>query len=105
MPVWGWARGAGLAQARALAPHNNATSLQVTAAVLAGVVWAIRHPQQGIVEPDELPHDEILDIARPYLGQVWGEWTDWTPLQGRNRLFPEPLDLDDPWQFVNVRVA
>ena len=28
-----------------VAPHNNATSLQVTAAVLAGVIWAIENPR------------------------------------------------------------
>ena len=32
-------------EARRVAPHNNATSLQVTAAVLGGVIWAIEHPR------------------------------------------------------------
>src|SRR6201993_5151666 len=41
-----------IAEARRVAPHNNATSLQVTAAVLAGMVWAIEHPREGIVEPE-----------------------------------------------------
>src|SRR6266550_4169738 len=40
-------------EARKLAPYNNATSLQVTAAVLSGVVWAMENPNQGLVEPDE----------------------------------------------------
>ena len=44
-------------EARRLAPHNNATSLQVTAAVLAGMVWAIENPRAGIVEPDEMDFD------------------------------------------------
>ncbi|HEX5453011.1 MAG TPA: saccharopine dehydrogenase NADP-binding domain-containing protein, partial [Stellaceae bacterium] len=35
-----------IAEARRVAPHNNATSLQVTAAVLAGVVWAIENPRR-----------------------------------------------------------
>ena len=43
-------------EARELAPHNNATSLQVTAAVLAGVIWAIENPRAGIVEPEEMDH-------------------------------------------------
>ena len=57
-------------EARRVAPHNNATSLQVTAAVLAGMVWAIEHPRAGIVEPDEIDFARILEIARPYLGEV-----------------------------------
>ena len=94
----------GIEEARQVAPHNNATSLQVTAAVLAGVIWAIEHPARGIVEPEELDFDRILEIARPYLGEVIGVWGDWTPLQDRERLFPEDLDRDDPWQFKNIRV-
>jgi len=92
-------------EARRVTPHNNATSLQVTAAVLAGVVWAIEHPRRGIVEPDEMNFARILDICRPYLGEVVGVWGDWTPLQDRERLFPEDLDRDDPWQFKNIRVV
>ncbi|MNO73261.1 Homospermidine synthase [compost metagenome] len=91
-------------QARALCPRNSATSLQVTASVMAGVVWAMRNPQRGIVEPDEMPFEPILELCRPYLGKLGGTFTDWTPLQGRRALFPEDLDYDDPWQFRNFRV-
>src|SRR5256714_1564329 len=40
-------------EARRVAPHNNATSLQVTAAVLGGIGWALGHPRQGSGAPDE----------------------------------------------------
>ena len=91
-------------EARALAPLNNATSLQVTATVLAGIIWAIENPRRGVVEPDELDFARILDIARPYLGPMVGAYTDWTPLQDREQLFPEDLAREDPWQFRNFRV-
>ncbi len=91
-------------EARKLAPYNNATSLQVTAAVLAGVVWAMENPNCGIVEPDELDFRRVLEICAPYLGPMAGQYTDWTPLHERERLFPEDLDKTDPWQFKNVRV-
>jgi homospermidine synthase len=92
-------------EARRVAPHNNATSLQVTAAVLAGMIWAIENPRRGIVEPDEMDYARILEIAGPYLGEMIGVWGDWTPLRDRERLFPEDLDRDDPWQFKNIRVV
>lgn len=92
-------------QARALAPHNNATSLQVTAAVLGGIVWAIENPDRGVVEPDDIAYDRVLEIARPYLGEVIGEYTDWTPIAGRDGLFVENIDTDCPWQFGNFRVT
>lgn len=91
-------------EARALCPHNSATSLQVTAGVMAGVIWSLRNPQRGILEPDELPHREILDLCAPYLGKLEGFYSDWTPLAQRPPLFPEPgLCEDDPWQFRNFR--
>ena len=90
-------------QARTLGPFNSATSLQVAAGVLAGVVWALQHPQAGIVEPEHLDHEAVLSIARPYLGELTGSYSDWTPLQNRQHLFPEDLDHQDPWQFCNIR--
>jgi len=91
--------------ARNLAPHNNATSLQVVAPVLAGVLWAIENPNAGILEADDLPFEDILAVTDPYMGQLVGAWTSWTPLDNRGILFPEDLDLDDPWQFKNFRVV
>lgn len=90
--------------ARRLCPHNNATSLQVTVAVLAGVVWALENPRRAVVEPDEMDHDRILEICAAYLGNVTGAYSDWTPLDHRQKLFPEDLDTSDPWQFKNFRV-
>jgi homospermidine synthase len=92
-------------EARRLAPYNNATSMQVAAGILAGMVWALRHPDAGLVEPDDLDHETVLEIAGPYLGPVVGVWGDWTPLQGRSALFSDPVDTGDPWQFLNFRVA
>lgn len=91
-------------EARELAPYNSATTLQVTAPAMAGVVWAIENPDRGLVDPDEMDYRRVLDLCRPYLGPVVGAYTDWTPLSDRERLFPEDLDHEDPWQFKNVRV-
>lgn len=92
-------------EARKLCPFNNATSLQVCVAVLSGVIWAMENPRRGIVEPDEMDYRRNLEICMPYLGPVVGEFTDWNPLTGRESLFTEDLDREDPWQFKNVRVV
>ena len=73
-------------EARALVPYNNATSLQVTVAMLAGMVWAMENPSVGVVEPDEMDYRRCLEVAMPYLGPVVGAYTDCA------------------WQFRNVRV-
>src|SRR5262249_45357558 len=36
-------------ETREVAPYQNATGLQVTSAVLAGMVWALENPKAGIV--------------------------------------------------------
>ena len=45
-----------IGEARGLAPYNSATSLQVTSAALAGMIWAMENPQRGIVEPDDMDY-------------------------------------------------
>lgn len=90
-------------EARRHVPFANATSVQVAAGALAGVVWAIKNPRRGIVEADDLDFEECLDVAAPYLGRIVGEFTAWTPLQGRGELFEEELDIDQPWLLQNVR--
>ncbi len=94
-----------IAQARALCPYNNATSLQVTAAVLAGVIWAMENPRRGVLEADALDHARVLEITTPYLGTMAGAYSDWTPLFKRGELFAEDVDSQDPWQFKNFRVV
>lgn len=89
-------------QARALAPYQNATGLQVSSGVLAGMVWALENPKAGIVEPDEMDFRRCLEVQTPYLGLVKGYYTSWTPLDSRTGFFPENIDESDPWQFRNV---
>jgi homospermidine synthase len=91
-------------ETRALAPYQNATGLQVASAVLSGVIWMLENPDRGLVEADEMDFRRCLEIQRPYLGPVIGQYTDWTPLTGRPGLFPEDIDASDPWQFKNVLV-
>jgi homospermidine synthase len=92
-------------EARRLVPNNNATSLQVCIAVLAGVIWAIENPKAGVREPDEIDFRRIMQISTPYLGKVAGFYSDWTPIKGRSILFEEDIDPDDPWQFKNFRIS
>jgi homospermidine synthase len=92
-------------ETRRIAPYQNATGLQVTSAVLAGIIWMLENPDRGIVEADEMDFRRCLSVQRPYLGPVIGQYTDWTPLEGRGGgLFPEDVDTSDPWQFKNVLV-
>ena len=91
-------------ETRMVCPYQNATGMQVSSAVLAGMVWALENPEAGIVEADEMDFRRCLEIQMPYLGPVKGFYTDWTPLDDRPGLFPEDIDTGDPWQFRNILV-
>jgi homospermidine synthase len=92
-------------ESRRLVPHQNATTMQVAISVVAATMWMIENPEQGVLVPDELPHDYILDIAKPYLGRWISKSSDWTPLRDMPNAFKgynkPDLDLKDPWQFKN----
>jgi len=90
--------------ARSLAPQNNATSLQVASGVLAGLVHCIENPKEGVIEAEDVKYKRAIEVARPYLGKMVGEYTDWTPIKNELGLFPRPMDKSDPWQFKNFRV-
>ncbi|GBL37432.1 homospermidine synthase [Anaerolineaceae bacterium] len=92
--------------ARALVPHQSATTLQVAASVLGALVWMIRNPRRGVCVPDDLPHRDVLAVANPYLGPCPSIQTDWTPHKNRfdpferwsNKPRPAPEDV---WQFAS----
>jgi homospermidine synthase len=91
-------------EARRLTPGQNATTLQVAASVLGAVFWMIRNPRRGFNVPDDLPHDQVLAVANPYLGPCPSIQADWTPLKNRFDPFERwnrrgrPAD-EDLWQF------
>jgi homospermidine synthase len=105
----GWWTGSQLTieETRRLIAHQNATTLQVAASVLAACFWVVRHPDQGLCVPDDLDHHEILKVAAPYLGPTPSMPTDWTPCSGEPGLFDAYLGIKpsaDPWQFANFLV-
>jgi homospermidine synthase len=95
-------------ESRRLVPHQNATTMQVAISVTAATMWMIENPEQGVLVPDDLPHDYILDIAKPYLGKWISKSSDWTPLRDYKNAFKgfnkPDLDLKDPWQFKNFLI-
>jgi homospermidine synthase len=92
--------------ARQVLPGHNPTAIQVAAGAVAAAAWVARNPRRGYCEPEDLPHDDILEIALPYLGQMASQATDWSPTGGRTPLFDEPWrDPEDPWQFRNFLIS
>ena len=96
-------------ESRRLVPHQNATTMQVAISVVAAAMWMIENPAQGVCVPDDLPHDYILKISKPYLGRWISKPADWTPLKHYTNAFQghnnPAVDWDDPWQFKNFLIT
>lgn len=96
-------------QSRRLVPHQNATTMQVAVSVVAAVTWMIEHPTRGVVVPDDIPHEYVLKVSKPYLGRFISKPSDWTPLKHYTNSFEghnnPSVDRDDPWQFKNFLVT
>jgi homospermidine synthase len=94
-----------IGEARRLAPGENATTVQVALGVVSAVMWMIENPREGFCLPDDLPHEFVLSVAKPYLGEFRSGPSDWTPLSERAVYFREnpanEYDREDPWQFKN----
>jgi len=92
-------------EARRLAPGQNATTVQVALGVIAAVIWMIKNPDKGFRLPDDLPHDFILGIAKPYLGTFHSGPSDWTPCRcAEGGCAGDHCSPDDPegvWVFKN----
>ncbi len=96
-------------ESRRLVPHQNATTMQVAISVVAAAMWMIENPDRGVCVPDDLPHEYVLKVSKPYLGKWISKPTDWTPLKHYTNTFPghnnPQIDPDDPWQFKNFLIT
>jgi homospermidine synthase len=96
-------------ESRRLVPHQNATTMQVAVSVVAASLWMIENPARGVCVPDDLPHEYVLKIAKPYLGKWISKPSDWTPLKHYANHFKgynhPKVDLKDPWQFKNFLIT
>ena len=67
------------ARARTIAPHNNATSLQVVGGVMGAIAWLLQHPRAGIVESEDLDHALLMQQATPFWAPLVEAVFDWHP--------------------------
>jgi homospermidine synthase len=110
-PYQSWWCGSDLSigESRRLVPHQNATTMQVAISVVAACMWMLDNPRRGMCVPDDLPHDYILDISKPYLGDFVSVASDWTPLKHYTNAFETfnapQIDPSDVWQFKNFLIT
>jgi homospermidine synthase len=94
-----------ITKARELVPGQNATTLQVAISVVAAAIWMIKNPRKGFHLPDDISHEDILEVSMPYIAPFISMPVDWTPLKNLNLKFTkfdfaEKPKEEDMWQFV-----
>jgi homospermidine synthase len=91
--------------AKVLLPLQNCTSPQVAIGLVAALMWAIENPKSGVCRPEDLPHDYVLEIAKPYLGTFVSQEYEWSPKKNFTNWYPEnkqsELDEKNLWGFQN----
>jgi homospermidine synthase len=65
--------------------NQNATVLQVAASLLGATIYAIENPNEGFRVVDDLPYQQILNVANPYLGECVSLPTVWSPPAHKDR--------------------
>lgn len=63
------------------AKFANATTLQVTAPLLAAIEWAIHNPSKGIVEAEDIDHNFIVSRVESIIGTTEYIEVDWELLK------------------------
>ena len=81
-PKYGkWWTGSDLSieQSRKLIPHQNATVVQVSPAVLAGIITMLTKNDLGPIFPEDMNSNEVMRYIKPYLGDWISKPIDWNP--------------------------
>jgi len=71
-----------IGRARNIAPHNNATSLQVVSSILAAMMWAEENPNFGIVESDQIDWEFLYEHTKYFWEPMVSSFVNWSPSHG-----------------------
>ena len=89
-------------KANSLVSGQNACTIQVAAGLFGAFDFITKNPRKGICTPFDLPHQEVLNAAMPFLGEFISRPVDWSPVNLANSLrnYQTPAyTLQDQWQF------
>jgi len=79
--------------------------MQVAIGLVSAIMWMLDNPNKGVMLPDDLPHDRILEVAKPYIGKLVSKASSWTPATNHRVFFKENkddyLDKKNLWSFQN----
>lgn len=68
-PSWWTGSAMTIQESNQITPGHNATITQTASGVLAAFIFIINNPNKGVLLPEQLPHSDIINSARAYLGK------------------------------------
>ena len=57
-------------QEREIGANSNPTTLQVAAGVISHLLLSLEEPEKGLCMPHEFDSEKILQLAKPFLGNI-----------------------------------
>lgn len=91
-------------EARKIAPHNTATSIQIASGIVSGILCLINNPNLGIVEPEELDFIQMLEWGIDFQGEMRHEFIDFNPLKYKDKFSNKKYNEENPFAFENFQV-
>lgn len=111
IPAWWTGSILDIGEARRLVEGNSATTLQVAISVVAGVIYALRHPQEGVCFPEQIDSEQILSMSIPFLGNWVSQAVPWTVIPSSQKdtnketeINGKHIDNDCRWLFDAFKV-
>jgi homospermidine synthase len=59
--------------------YSGPTTVQVAISIIAVLIWISQNKQMGLVFPEQLPYEQILNYCMPYLGTFYNGWVNYNP--------------------------
>ena len=88
--------------------YVNATNLQVAAGCLGGIFHLIKldknNIKKGLIIPDDLPYEEILEYTLPFLGEFIFTDSDFKITLCNSNFYNCKLKESSDWQFNNFLI-
>lgn len=102
-------------ETRKIMQHESATTLQVAASIISAAMYAIENPNLGLVLPDDIDFEYILNKSLPFLGKFesrivslkeWDPYTEIDPMFNEmNKIqIKKEKDIIRDWQFKDLLV-
>lgn len=86
----------------------NATNTQVMAGYISGILYILdlikKGENRGMMDPDDLPHREIWEKMKPFLGDFLFTKIDNFALLKQDKRFTDKSSYTKDWQFENFLV-